>query len=98
MIRNKTKERVCVSLSLGDAWLSRVEEIFFFLMQDFSESLICSWALRLSMRQKVHITFSGTSKLIHLSIELTAFSRNQRFPAMLGNPHEPSGRQTRGLA
>ena len=92
MIRNKTKERVYVSLSLDDAWLSRVEEVgfFFFLMQDFSESLICSWALRLSMRQKVHITFSGTSKLIHLSIELTAFSRNQWFLAMLGNPHESS--------
>ena len=29
MIRNKTKERFCVSLSLGDAWLSRVEEVVF---------------------------------------------------------------------
>ena len=38
----------------------------------------------------MHITFSGTSKLIHLSIELTAFSRNQWFLAMLGNPHESS--------
>lgn len=30
MIRNKTKERVYVSLSLDDAWLSRVEEVGFF--------------------------------------------------------------------
>ena len=49
------------------------------------------------MRQKVYIILFGVSKLIHLSIELIAFTRNQCSPAMLGNPHEPFGRERRGL-
>lgn len=45
----------------------------------------------------MYVILFGISKLIHLSLELIAFSRNQRSPAMLGNPHEPSGRERRGL-
>ena len=55
MIRNKTKERFCVSLSLGDAWLSRVEEVVFVFVFVFFNALkkkiqeLSGWSLRVAV-------------------------------------------------